>query len=199
MLARLRGGRDTGEQARVRPLWADIPFYDLFRANAGNVWDFTGGSPDTQTVRDVFYTGIHDLLMGKTTPEECAAFWTSAATPPSTKAGPKANPAVGSAPVKLATMVTAIVGLIRELLRKRKEPPSRVAPKATQPRNTSQFVERYPALIAFVLHYGTLDYPRSELHRHSGSKRGEDCQVSKVTGGAGLRRQRLPYVIGRNC
>ena len=52
---------------------ADIPFYDLFRANADNVWDFTGGSPDTQTVRDVFYTGIHDLLMGKTTPEECAA------------------------------------------------------------------------------------------------------------------------------
>ena len=37
------------------------------------------------------YTGIHDLLMGKTTPEECAASWTSAATPPSTKAGPKAN------------------------------------------------------------------------------------------------------------
>ena len=53
---------------------ADIPSYDLFRANADNVWDFTGGSPDTQTVRDVFYTGIHDLLMGKTTPEECAAF-----------------------------------------------------------------------------------------------------------------------------
>ena len=40
---------------------ADIPSYDLFRANADNVWDFTGGSPDTQTVRDVFYTGIHDL------------------------------------------------------------------------------------------------------------------------------------------
>ena len=53
---------------------ADIPFYDLFRANADNVWDFTGGSPDTQTVREIFYTGIHDLLMGKTTPEECAAF-----------------------------------------------------------------------------------------------------------------------------
>ena len=49
---------------------ADIPSYDLFRANADNVWDFTGGSPDTQTVRDVFYTGIHDLLMGKTTPED---------------------------------------------------------------------------------------------------------------------------------
>lgn len=44
---------------------ADIPSYDLFRANADNVWDFTGGSPDTQTVRDVFYTGIHDLLMGQ--------------------------------------------------------------------------------------------------------------------------------------
>ncbi len=70
---------------------ADIPFYDLFRANAGNVWDFTGNNPDTQTVREIFYTGIHDLLMGKTTPEECAAFWTSAATPPSTKAGPKAS------------------------------------------------------------------------------------------------------------
>ena len=69
---------------------ADIPFYDLFRANAGNVWDFTGNNPDTQTVREIFYTGIHDLLMGKTTPEECAAiFWTNAATPPSTKAGPK--------------------------------------------------------------------------------------------------------------
>ncbi len=53
---------------------ADIPFYDLFRANADNVWDFTGNSPDTQSVRDIFYTGIHDLLMGKTTPEECAAF-----------------------------------------------------------------------------------------------------------------------------
>lgn len=53
---------------------ADIPFYDLFRANAGNVWDFTGNNPDTQTVREIFYTGIHDLLMGKTTPEECAAF-----------------------------------------------------------------------------------------------------------------------------
>lgn len=53
---------------------ADIPFYDLFRANAGNVWDFTGNNPDTQSVRDIFYTGIHDLLMGKTTPEECAAF-----------------------------------------------------------------------------------------------------------------------------
>ena len=52
---------------------ADIPFYDLFRANAGNVWDFTGNNPDTQTVREIFYTGIHDLLMGKTTPEECAA------------------------------------------------------------------------------------------------------------------------------
>ena len=46
---------------------ADIPFYDLFRANAGNVWDFTGNNPDTQTVREIFYTGIHDLLMGKTT------------------------------------------------------------------------------------------------------------------------------------
>ena len=53
---------------------ADIPFYDLFRANAGNVWDFTGNNPDTQTVREIFYTGIHDLLMGKTTPEGCAAF-----------------------------------------------------------------------------------------------------------------------------
>ena len=53
---------------------ADIPSYDLFRANADNVWDFTGNNPDTQTVRDIFYTGIHDLLMGKTTPEECAAF-----------------------------------------------------------------------------------------------------------------------------
>ena len=31
-------------------------------------------NPDTQSVRDIFYTGIHDLLMGKTTPEECAAF-----------------------------------------------------------------------------------------------------------------------------
>ena len=53
---------------------ADIPSYDLFRANADNVWDFTGNNPDTQSVRDIFYTGIHDLLMGKTTPEECAAF-----------------------------------------------------------------------------------------------------------------------------
>lgn len=52
---------------------ADIPSYDLFRANADNVWDFTGNNPDTQSVRDIFYTGIHDLLMGKTTPEECAA------------------------------------------------------------------------------------------------------------------------------
>ena len=46
---------------------------------------------------------------------------------------------------KLATMITAIVGLIRELLRKRKEPPSAEWLKATlQPRNTSQFVERSP-------------------------------------------------------
>lgn len=53
---------------------ADIPAYNLFRANADNVWDFTGTNPDTQTVRDIFFTGIHDLLMGKMTPEECAAF-----------------------------------------------------------------------------------------------------------------------------
>ena len=53
---------------------ADIPSYELFRANAANVWDFTGNSPDTRSVRDIFYTGIHDLLMGKLTPEACAAY-----------------------------------------------------------------------------------------------------------------------------
>ncbi len=53
---------------------ADIPSYELFRANAANVWDFTGNNPDTRSVRDVFYTGIHDLLMGKLTPEACAAY-----------------------------------------------------------------------------------------------------------------------------
>ena len=52
---------------------AEIPCYDLFRANIDNVVDFTGSNPDTLAVRDVFYPCIHDLLMGKLTPEECAA------------------------------------------------------------------------------------------------------------------------------
>lgn len=52
---------------------AEIPCYDLFRANVSNVVDFTGSNPDTLAVRDVFYPCIHDLLAGKLTPEECAA------------------------------------------------------------------------------------------------------------------------------
>ncbi|MEC4294596.1 ABC transporter substrate-binding protein [Adlercreutzia shanghongiae] len=48
--------------------------YELFRENGDNVVDFTGNNPDTRAVRDIFYTGIHDLLMGNMTPEECAAF-----------------------------------------------------------------------------------------------------------------------------
>ncbi|MEC4175566.1 extracellular solute-binding protein [Adlercreutzia sp. R7] len=51
----------------------EILCYDLFRANVSNVVDFTGSNPDTLAVRDVFYPCIHDLLMGKLTPEECAA------------------------------------------------------------------------------------------------------------------------------
>ncbi|WP_304426466.1 ABC transporter substrate-binding protein [uncultured Adlercreutzia sp.] len=51
----------------------DIPGYELFRANADNVVDFTGSNPDTRAVREVFYPCIHDLLMGSTTPEETAA------------------------------------------------------------------------------------------------------------------------------
>lgn len=48
-----------------------------FSANEVNVVDFMNNSPNWQgsenSVRNVFWPNIHKLLMGKTTPKECAA------------------------------------------------------------------------------------------------------------------------------
>jgi multiple sugar transport system substrate-binding protein len=54
-----------------------IPMLSTFSENSENVVDFMNNSPNWQggesSVRSVFYPAIHDLLLGKTTPEECAA------------------------------------------------------------------------------------------------------------------------------
>lgn len=51
----------------------DIQAFDLFLNNRENVVDFTGSNPDTRAVREIFYTCIHELLMGNLSPEETAA------------------------------------------------------------------------------------------------------------------------------
>ncbi len=50
----------------------EIVGFDMFDDNRDNVVDFNGNNPNTLAVREVFYTCIHDLLMGRTTPEETA-------------------------------------------------------------------------------------------------------------------------------
>ncbi len=50
----------------------EILQFDLFFENRDNVVDFTGNNPDTRAVREIFYTCIHDMLMGDLTPEETA-------------------------------------------------------------------------------------------------------------------------------
>lgn len=51
----------------------DIQAFDLFLNNRENVVDFTGSNPDTRAVREIFYTCIHELLLGNLSPEETAA------------------------------------------------------------------------------------------------------------------------------
>ena len=45
---------------------------EAYTANAGNTVDFTANNPNWRGVRDVFYTHIHELLVGTKTPQEVA-------------------------------------------------------------------------------------------------------------------------------
>ncbi len=66
-------GTLPASQAVAERYGDDIPGFDLFRANARNVVDFTGTNPNTRGVREVFYLCMADLLRGEATPEEVAA------------------------------------------------------------------------------------------------------------------------------
>lgn len=66
-------GTLPASQAVAERYGDDIPGFDLFRANARNVVDFTGTNPNTRGVREVFYLCMADLLRGEVTPEEAAA------------------------------------------------------------------------------------------------------------------------------
>lgn len=46
---------------------------DAYSANAANTVDFTANNPNWRGVRNVFYTHIHDLLVGTKNPKEVAA------------------------------------------------------------------------------------------------------------------------------
>jgi multiple sugar transport system substrate-binding protein len=66
------------ESLHVAEKYADQIFMlDAFTENAANVIDFMHNSPNWQgsddSVRSVFWTHIHDLLLGTVSPEQCAA------------------------------------------------------------------------------------------------------------------------------
>ncbi len=66
------------ESTKVAEKYSDsITMLEEFTDNAENVVDFMNNSPNWQgnatSVRSVFYPHIHDLLLGRVTPKECAA------------------------------------------------------------------------------------------------------------------------------
>ncbi len=52
----------------------ETPRFTDFQENQTNVVDFTGGNPDTLSVREVFHEGMAKLLRKELTPEETAAW-----------------------------------------------------------------------------------------------------------------------------